>query len=86
MNIKKSDVRAKYVAPIVAALVMILLMVGTVFLFLWAFRTDPAGAPPLGLLIFFVAVPVVVICGVLVALIQRFKQIKGGEEDAASQY
>ena len=55
-------------------------------LLVWAFTTDPADAPPLPLVVFFVAIPAVVIVGVLIALLQRFKQIKGGEEDAASQY
>ena len=40
----------------------------------------------LGLLIFLIAAPMVVIVGVVLALIQRIKQIQGGEEDAASQY
>ena len=48
--------------------------------------TDPAEAPPLGLMIFLVAVPGVIIIGVLLALWQRIKQIQGGEEDAASKY
>lgn len=86
VNIKKKDIRIKYVAPVVAALVMIVLMAGIIALLLWAFATEPEGAPPLGLMIFFVAMPVVVIGGVIAALVQRFKQIKGGEEDAASQY
>ena len=32
------------------------------------------------------AIPVIVIIGVLAALYQRIKQIRGGEEDAAAQY
>jgi len=47
---------------------------------------DPEEAPPIGLTIFLVAIPVVVILGVLLALWQRINQIKGGEEDAASKY
>ena len=47
---------------------------------------DPADAPPIGVVIAIAAVPVVIIIGVLAALYQRIKQIKGGEEDAASQY
>ena len=33
-----------------------------------------------------VAIPVVVIVGVLLALKDRIRQIEGGEEDAASKY
>ena len=36
--------------------------------------------------IFLIALPAVVILGVLLALFQRFKQIRGGEEDAAAKY
>ena len=86
VNIKKKDVRTKYVAPILATIVMVALMAGIIALIVWAVTVDPVGAPPLGILIFLIAFPAVVICGVLIALIQRFKQIKGGEEDAASQY
>lgn len=86
VNIKKNDVRVKYAAPVIAAVVMIALMVAVIALLLWETAADPAGAPPTALLIFLIAVPAVVICGVILALIQRFKQIKGGEEDAASQY
>lgn len=45
-----------------------------------------AEAPPLGLMLFLLAIPGVVIIGVLLALWQRIKQIRGGEEDAASKY
>lgn len=86
VNIKKKDKPAKYVGPIVAAAVMIVLMAGLIALFVWAYTVDPEAAPPLGLLIFLIAFPAVMILGVLIALIQRIKEIKGGEEDAASQY
>ena len=43
-------------------------------------------APPLALIVVLAAIPVVVILGVLMALYQRIKQIRGGEEDDAAQY
>lgn len=86
VNIKKHDTRAKYISPLGAALVFVAFMAGVIALLVWAFTVDPADAPPLPLLIFLVGIPAVVIVGVVVALVQRFKQIKGGEEDAASQY
>lgn len=86
MNIKKHDTITRYARPLGAALIFIAFMAGVIALLLWAFAADPAQSPPLPLMAFFVAVPAVVIVGVLVALFQRFKQIKGGEEDAASQY
>ena len=86
VNVKKKDTARKYTGPIIATLVMVLLMGGYIALMVWAFTVDPVDAPPLPLFIFILAVPAAVIIGVFIALIQRFKQIKGGEEDAASQY
>ena len=70
-------------APIIAAFVMILLMVGLIGLFIWAATVEPIPGP---LLAFFIAFPVVTIGGVLLALKERIKQIEGGEEDAARKY
>ena len=38
------------------------------------------------LLIFLIAIPVVIIGGILAALAGRMKEIEGGEEDEASKY
>ena len=86
VNIKKRDTITRYVGPLIAAAAFIAFMAGIIALLLWAWTVDPVDAPPLPLLIFLVAIPGVVIVGVLLALVQRFKQIRGGEEDAASQY
>ena len=86
MNVNKKDKPARYVAPVAAAIVMVLLMVGLVALFVWAFTVSPEDAPPLAVVLILIAVPLAVIVGVLLALVQRLKQIKGGEEDVASQY
>ena len=61
-------------------------MAGTIWLFLWAFEVDPAGAPPLPLLILLVAIPAAVIFGVGIALIQRLREIGRNEEDASKHY
>lgn len=86
MNVKKQDTRIKYIAPVVITLGMIVLMAGFVALILWGVSVDAEDAPPLGLLLFLIAIPVVISFGVLAALFQRIKQIRGGEEDAASKY
>ena len=86
VNIKKRDTLTRYAGPLIAAAVFIAFMVGTIALMIWGFTLDPQAAPPLPLLIFLIAIPAAVILGVLLALFQRFKQIKGGEEDAAAQY
>ena len=83
---KRDTKRRRYVMPVVMAVLMALLMAALIWLFLWAFETDPAGAPPLPLLALFVAIPAVVILGVLIALVQRIREIDKGEEDDARKY
>ena len=86
MNVGKQDKLTRYVSPVGAAAVVLVMMAAVIALIVWGFTVDPADAPPIGVVIAIAAVPVVIIIGVLAALYQRIKQIKGGEEDAASQY
>ncbi len=72
MNVGKNDKLTRYVSPVGAAVVVLAMMA--------------ADAPPIGVVVTIAAVPVIVIIGVLAALYQRIKQIRGGEEDAAAQY
>lgn len=81
MDVKQIDKKRK--APIIAAIVMILLMGITIGILLWAAQVDPI---PLPFLLFIMAIPVAVIVGVLLALKDRIKQIEGGEEDEARKY
>ena len=86
MNVGKQDKLTRYVSPVGAAVVVLAMMAAVLALIVWGFTVDAADAPPIGVVITIAAVPVIVIIGVLAALYQRIKQIKGGEEDAASQY
>ena len=86
MNIKKRDILSKYAAPVVAALLFVGLMIGVAAFCLWAYFTHPEGAPPFAVVVALAAIPAVAALGVLIALIQRLKQIRGGEEDVAAQY
>lgn len=81
MNVKQTDKRRK--APIMAAVVMIVMMLALVGIMIWGAITDPI---PLPFLIIVLAIPGSIIVGVLLALKERMKQIEGGEEDAASKY
>ena len=85
-NKQSQDIRVRYVAPVVVTVLMVLLMLGLIWLFLWAFETDPAGAPPLPLLAVFIAVPTVVALGVIVSLVQRIREIGRREIDDARQF
>ena len=85
-NKQSQDIRARYVAPVAVTVLMVLLMLGLIWLFLWAFETDPAGAPPLPLLAVFLAIPAVVALGVIVSLVQRIREIGRREIDDAKQF
>lgn len=76
----------RYVAPVVVAILMTALMAGLMALMIWAFATDPAQAPPQPLIVVLVAIPAIVILGVLLALFQRIKEIQKGEADDAKNY
>lgn len=86
MNVGKQDKLTRYVSPVGAAAVVLAMMAAFIALIVWGFTVSPEDAPPIGVIVGLAAVPVVIIIGVLAALYQRIKQIKGGEEDAASQY
>ena len=85
-NKQHEDVRVRYVAPVAVTVLMVLLMLGLIWLFLWAFETDPAGAPPLPLLAVFLAIPAIVALGVIVSLVQRILEIGRREIDDAKQF
>ena len=86
MNVRKKDKLTRHVSPIGAAVVILALMGAFIGLVVWGFTVDAADAPPIGVIIAIAALPAIIIIGVLAALFQRIKQIRGGEEDAASQY
>lgn len=68
---------------ILAAAIFILLMLALIGFFIWGYTQDP---PPNLVFGIFLAVPGIVILCVIVALIQRIKELEGGEEDAARKY
>ena len=87
MDKQKEDTRRRrYVAPLTVALLTTLLMGGLIWLMLWAFFTDPNDAPPLFLVAVLVALPAVVILGVVLAAAQRVREIEKGEIDDAKKY
>ena len=76
----------RYAAAVIAALVMTAFMAGVIALMIWGFTVEAAEAPPLPLIVVLVALPAVVILGVLLALIQRIREIERGEDDDAKNY
>ena len=84
MDVSKRDVhRKKTTGAFIGAAIIIALIVPVLISILWANVQEPL--PPL-LLIMFIAVLVAVIACIVVVLVQRIKEIKGGEEDEAAQY
>ena len=85
MDKQKQD-RRRCVGPAAAAAVMAALMAGVMALMLWAFRADPAGAPPMPLLVLLLAIPAAVIFGVGIALILRLRELRRDELEDAKHY
>lgn len=86
-NKQRGDIRVKrYVPAVIAAVVMVALMAGLIGLMVWAFRVDPAGAPPIGFMVLIIAIPAAIILGVVLAFVQRWRELRGGEEDEARKY
>lgn len=86
-NKQRGDFRVRrYVPAAVAAVVMVLLMAGVIGLLIWLFTLDLPDAPPAALMAVLTAIPAVVILGVVLALVQRWRELRGGEEDEARKY
>ena len=84
MDVSKRDVhRKKTTGAFIGAAIFIALILPALIVILWANGQSPL---PVGLLVLFIAIPVVVIVCVVAVLVQRIKEIKGGEEDEAAQY
>ena len=82
-NADKQDVIRKKRGSVIAAGAMILFMIFLILVFVWGYTEDPI---PVWLLGFFILIPVVVIVAVILSLMQRIKEIEGGEEDVARKY
>ncbi len=86
-DMQKHDLRpVRYAGAVVMALLMTALMAALIALMVWSFLVDPGNAPPLPLMAVLIAIPGVIILGVLLALFQRVKEIQKGEEDDAKNY
>ena len=87
VDIKKQDTkRRKYLGALLGAGCFAAIMLFTLAVLIWAFVTDPSEAPPLPIMIFLYALICAPIIGIIAALITRFKEIKGGEENDYRNY
>ncbi len=85
-NKHQYDVRLSYVAPVVVTVLMTLFMAGILGLMVWGMQTDPEGMPPLFFMVLMLLIPLLVIGGVVLALMQRIGEIRKGEMDDARKY
>jgi len=85
-NKLEQDIRVRYIAPVTIALIMVALMVGMCCLIFWAYKTSPEESPPLWFLWLTVGILAVICCGVVLALMQRIREIGKGEIDDAKRY
>ena len=85
-NKQRSDIRVRYAAPLVIAGSMTALLVGFMALMGWVFFIGSPGAAPWSLVLFGMAVPLLIIAGILAALVQRLREIGKGEIDDAKNY
>ena len=85
-NKQKQDIRIQYVAPVVISLGMTALMGGIIALMVWIFIMGSGKGAPWPLLAILIAIPLLVAAGVLLALVQRLREIRKGEMDDAKNY
>lgn len=85
-NKQRRDVRIRYVAPVFITVVMVLLMGACLGLLLWIISLSSGNVPPALLLAALALVPLVIIAGVVLALVQRIREIGKGEIDDAKNY
>ena len=84
---QRQDVKPiRYAVPIAVTAVVVLVMGALAALLLWAFLSERDGAPPLPVVVVLIALPLAVIAGVVLALVQRLREIGKGEEDEARKY
>lgn len=83
MNIRKNDVRKKYVGPVTACVIIIALLALMLIGFVYLNKVDPA---PSGIFWFIIVLLAVTAAGTIAALVSRIKEIKGGEENDLGNY
>lgn len=84
MDIEKTDVHMKKkLGALMSAAIMIIVFLLLIIIMAWAYVEEPIPLPLIGLC---VGLPVVCIVCLVVAFIQRNREIEGGEEDEASKY
>ena len=85
-NKQEQDIRVRYIAPVTITVIMVMLMVGVSALLIWAYKASPGDFPPVWFLWLTVGVFAAIGGGVVLALMQRIREIGKGEIDDAKRY
>ena len=85
-NRQKQDYRVRYVAPVLVAVLMIGLLLAVAGLMVWGCVTDADSAPPLALVGVLTVILLAIAAGIVLALVQRIREIGKGEMDDAKKY
>ena len=85
-NKQEQDIRVRYIAPVIVTVIMVVLMIGMSALILWAYKTSPEDAPPVWFLWLTIGILAAIGGGVVLALMQRIREIGKGEIDDAKRY
>lgn len=83
MDVRNDDVKKKKYGAVISAVVIVSLIVMIIGIIVWASMSDPI---PIGILAVIILVYGSIIVGVVIALVQRMKEIDKGEENEASKY
>lgn len=83
---RKSDHGKRKAGALVFAIVTIIIMLFYILLFLGVLVVEGNDPISVGVAVLMIAIPVVVIAGVIYACRERMKEIEGGEWDEASKY
>lgn len=81
VNLGKVDIHMKKkTGAVTGGAVMMIFMVFVIVMILWGNSVDPV---PIGLLLFLIAIPTVMMIAIIVVLRSRLKEIEGGEDEAS---
>lgn len=83
LNVSRHDIMQKKLAPMIFSCLIILMMIGIIVAVIWGYLRASMSLWAAGLLIL---IPLIMIMSIVTALLQRMKEIEGGEEDVARKY
>ena len=85
-NKQTQDVRVRYLAPVIVTFVMVALMAGMSVLLIWAYQTSPENSMPVWFLFLTIGIFAAICAGVILAFLQRIREIMKGEIGDARNY